>query len=109
MATRGPIKKKIKKDLDQQGNEENDQGNNEALIIAQLKSVDGEITGPPLSLPVNITPEQLEQCNIKFIISFNNISFSSHLTLLSFHSSFFSYLKIRMNASHTHFLLMIKK
>ena len=36
MATRGPIKKKIKKDLDQQENEENeenDQGNNEALII----------------------------------------------------------------------------
>ena len=60
------IKKKIKKDLDQQENEENeeneenDQGNNEALIIAQLKSVDGEITGPPLSLSVNITPEQLE-------------------------------------------------
>ena len=59
MATRGPIKKKIKKDLDQQGNEENeenDKGNNEALIIAQLKSVDGEITGPPLSLPVNNYP-----------------------------------------------------
>ena len=91
MATRDPIRKKIKKDLDQQGNEENDQGNNEALIIAQLKSVDGEITGPPLSLPVNITPEQLElltdqpiieQCNIKFIISFNNILFSFLLDLL---------------------------
>ena len=34
MATRDPIRKKIKKDLDQQGNEENDQGNNETLIIA---------------------------------------------------------------------------
>ena len=34
MATRDPIRKKIKKDLDQQENEENDQGNNETLIIA---------------------------------------------------------------------------
>ncbi|CAJ0876441.1 661_t:CDS:2, partial [Entrophospora sp. SA101] len=30
------------------------------MLLAQLKSVDGEITGPPLSLPVDITPEQLE-------------------------------------------------
>ena len=29
-------------------------------VIAQFKSVDGESTGPPLNLPVNATPDQLE-------------------------------------------------
>jgi len=30
-------------------------------VLAQFKSVDGQVaTGPPLTLPVNITPEQLE-------------------------------------------------
>lgn len=29
-------------------------------VIAQFKSVDGESTGPPLNLPVNVTPDQLE-------------------------------------------------
>lgn len=29
-------------------------------VIAQFKSVDGETTGPPLNLPVNATPDQLE-------------------------------------------------
>ncbi|KAJ3117775.1 hypothetical protein HK098_006122, partial [Nowakowskiella sp. JEL0407] len=29
-------------------------------IIAQFQSVDGELSGPPLNLPVNATPEQLQ-------------------------------------------------
>ena len=29
-------------------------------VIAQFKSMDGESTGPPLNLPVNATPDQLE-------------------------------------------------
>jgi hypothetical protein len=29
-------------------------------VIAQFKSIDGETTGPPLNLPVNVTPDQLE-------------------------------------------------
>ena len=29
------------------------------MVVAQLQTVDGELTGPPLSLPENITPQQL--------------------------------------------------
>ena len=29
-------------------------------VVAQFKSADGESTGPPLNLPADVTPEQLE-------------------------------------------------
>lgn len=29
-------------------------------VVAQFKTADGESTGPPLNLPANATPEQLE-------------------------------------------------
>ncbi|CAI2169776.1 17931_t:CDS:10 [Funneliformis geosporum] len=60
MATKGPPKKKIKK-IKTTVEEINDV-KQEILgtVIAQLKSIDGEATGSPLSLPANVTPEQLE-------------------------------------------------
>lgn len=30
------------------------------MIVAQFKSADGDVTGPPLNLPGDVSPEQLE-------------------------------------------------
>jgi len=56
MATRGPPKRK-KKTTD---SNVSDGSENLGNIIAQLKSIDDEPCGPPLSLPANVTPEQLQ-------------------------------------------------
>ncbi|CAG8491779.1 7743_t:CDS:2 [Ambispora leptoticha] len=58
MATQGPPKPKNKKKslpIKEDQTETDNVGN----VIAQLKSVDGETSGPSLSLPANVTPEQL--------------------------------------------------
>src|SRR3954468_855949 len=66
MATKGPPRKRIKKNIIiiEENINDNDNINQEEenleTVIAQLKSTDGEITGAPLSLPANVTPEQLE-------------------------------------------------
>ncbi|CAG8576755.1 20351_t:CDS:10 [Cetraspora pellucida] len=53
MSTKGPPKLKPKSsNLDQTGEDA-------GTVIAQLTSFDGETTGPQLSLPANVTPEQL--------------------------------------------------
>ncbi|CAG8636567.1 795_t:CDS:10, partial [Paraglomus occultum] len=57
MATRGPPKRKKKADTDDNAS---DLSENFGNIIAQLKSIDDEPCGPPLSLPANVTPEQLQ-------------------------------------------------
>lgn len=62
MATKGPPRKKIKKHNTLLTEENNKEQQEEILgtVIAQLKSIEGEIIGAPLSLPANVTPEQLE-------------------------------------------------
>jgi hypothetical protein len=62
MATKGPPRKRVKKNKDDISNNNDIKQEEENLgtVIAQLKSTDGEITGAPLSLPANVTPEQLE-------------------------------------------------
>jgi ribosome assembly protein 4 len=65
MATKGPPRKRVKKNniiTEEDINNDNIKQEEENLgtVIAQLKSTDGEITGAPLSLPANVTPEQLE-------------------------------------------------
>ena len=57
MATRGPPKRKKKTNPE---SNVSDGSENLGNIIAQLKSVDDEPCGPPLSLPANVTPEQLQ-------------------------------------------------
>ncbi len=64
MATKGPPRKKVKRinttTEEETNNDVIKQEENLGTVIAQLKSIDGEITGSPLSLPANVTPEQLE-------------------------------------------------
>lgn len=62
MATKGPPRKKVKQHNTLLNEENNKQQQEEILgtVIAQLKSTDGEIIGAPLSLPANVTSEQLE-------------------------------------------------
>ncbi|RHZ47531.1 hypothetical protein Glove_578g34 [Diversispora epigaea] len=62
MATKGPpiIKGRKIKTNDNSNKQEVVEEENLGSIIAQLITTEGEVTGPPLSLPANVTPEQLE-------------------------------------------------
>ncbi|CAG8530576.1 1805_t:CDS:10 [Acaulospora morrowiae] len=59
MATKGPPKLKAKKKAQTEVSSENHEEESLGTVIAQLTTINGESTGPPLSLPVNVTPEQL--------------------------------------------------
>ncbi|KAI9146507.1 WD40-repeat-containing domain protein [Paraphysoderma sedebokerense] len=48
-------------------------------IIAQFKSADGESTGPPLNLPINVTPEQLEHLLNKLLDNDEPLPYTFHV------------------------------
>jgi hypothetical protein len=84
MATKGPPRKKVKKHNTITSEEINNnikQEENLGTVIAQLKSFDGEIIDTSLSLPANVTPEQLELL-INQLLS--NVSRQSYLFSLRF-------------------------
>src|ERR1044071_6466846 len=77
MATKGPPRKKVKRINTITEEESNDvlkQEEDLGTIIAQFKSIDGETTSSPLSLPANVTPEQLELLINRLLNNVNQIS-----------------------------------
>lgn len=128
MATKGPPK--VSKVLKGKKTKANSGNNSEVVedlgsIIAQFITAEGEVTGSPLSLPANATPEQLELLINQLLNNVNkhidtffdifiilNIKLNYNLScLINFHRTNIYRMRFRLMEGrlHQHFIKILYK
>ncbi|KAG9299423.1 hypothetical protein G9A89_009375 [Geosiphon pyriformis] len=106
MATKGPPVRKSKKrrlETSKVDKEEESQGN----VIAQLKSVEGESSGPPLSLPANVTPQQLQLLINQLLDNEDPLPYAFHVDDKEITTNLYQDIIEGLNKSTEHILTII--